>query len=370
MRALMVLGRSTGGIGAHVGALAEGLRRLGDDVRVVTDHSTAEHFGWSEAEHLWPLRSGAGILRAPIDWHLVMRRASAVDVVHAHGHQAAVVAAVAVMRARPRPRLVVSLHNDLPPNARRGPGARAVRWALGQADLVTGASRDLVELARSLGARRAELAVVASPRVAELLEPGAVLPAASLDLLGARSRLLAGVGETADRPLVLTVSRIAPQKELHTLVAAARASRADATWVVVGEGDAALRHQLENEARGIRLRFVGARSDVTDWMRSAQVFVLTSRWEARALVVQEAMAAGLPVVAPRAGGLPDLVGDAGVLVAPGDAAAVAGAVDRLLADPGEARRIGDLARKRAATWDTPATEARRWHERYTSLPEG
>jgi glycosyltransferase involved in cell wall biosynthesis len=367
MKVLMILGRSTGGIGAHVDALAPGLRGLDDDVRVVTDGSTAAHFGWAEAEHLWPLRAGAGILRAPIDWHLVMRRASTVDVVHAQGHQAAVIAAVAVMRARPRPKLVVSLHNDLPPKARRGPGARAVRWALGQADLVTGASHDLVDLARSLGARRAELAVVASPRLADLLEPGAAVPAAPLDL---RRRLLAEVGEQADRPLVLTVSRIAPQKDLHTLVAAARASRSDATWVVVGEGDAALRAELEKEARGIRLHFAGARTDVTDWMRSAQVFVLTSRWEARALVVQEAMAAGLPVVASRAGGLPDLVGDAGVLVAPGDAAAVAKAVDRLIADPVEARRMGDLARSRAATWESPATEARRWHERYTSLLEG
>jgi glycosyltransferase involved in cell wall biosynthesis len=94
------------------------------------------------------------------------------------------------------------------------------------------------------------------------------------------------------------------------------------------------------------------------------VFVLTSRWEARALVVQEAMAAALPVVATSTGGLPDLVGDTGSLVAVGDSGAVAAEVDRLLADPVERLRQGGRARARAASWPTPDDEARRWVERY------
>jgi glycosyltransferase involved in cell wall biosynthesis len=362
----------------------------------VTDRSTADRFRWADAEHLWPIRQGVGLLRLPVDWHLVMRRAGTVDVVHAHGHQAAVIAAVAVLRARPRPRLVVSLHNDLPPSARSGPGARAVAWALRRADLVTGASADLVDLARSLGARQAEVATVTSPHLADLLD-GPPATGAGHDAL--RASLIASVdsesgsvsGDRTDgggaerngpgtsttggpdetgRPLVLTVSRIAPQKDLHTLVGAARASGRDATWVVVGEGDAALRADLEKEAHGIRLHFVGARVDVEDWLRAADVFVLTSRWEARALVVQEAMAAGLPVVVPRTGGLTDLVGDAGVVVPPGDPQAVAAAVDGLLGDPDRRRRLGQLARARAATWDDPEAEARRWVERYTSLLGG
>lgn len=367
MKVLMVLGRSTGGIGSHVDSLTTALRGLGHEVAIVTDRLSATHFGWADAELLWPFRSGRALARAPIDWHLVMRRAGTVDVVHAHGHQAAVVAAVAVARARPRPRLVVSLHNDLPPSAPTGPLARLVRWALRRADLVTGASPDLVDHARSLGAKRAELALVPSDRVAELLRR----PPSAAEREAGRLRLLRDVGEAvaAADPrvhLVLTVSRIAPQKDLHTLVGAVKASGADAVWVVIGEGDDSLLAELEKEASGIPLHFIGSRDDVTDWMHSADVFVLTSRWEARALVVQEAMAAGLPVVVPRTGGLPDLVGDAGVLVAPGDAAAVAAAVDRLLADPGEARRLAEAARARARTWDTSETEARRWVERYTS----
>ncbi|WP_347353420.1 glycosyltransferase family 4 protein [Intrasporangium sp.] len=371
MRILQLVGRSTGGIGSHVGRLTADLRHLGQEVVVVTDRSTASHFGWTGSRTLWPLGSARAMARAPLDWHRIMRLASTVEVVHAHGQQAGLVAAVAVLRARPRPRLVVTLHNELPTG---GVGARTVRWALRRADLVTGASEDLVETARALGARRTELSVVTSPRLAALLAP----PAPRVDVSprpGGRGNTSTGAGVTGagvtgagrDRPLVLTVSRIAPQKDLATLVGAAHASTEPATWVVVGGGDADLRRRLESEVGGIPLTFVGERDDVEAWLRAATVLVLTSRWEARALVVQEAMAAGVPVVVPAVGGLPGLVGDAGVLVAPGDPAATATAVDELLRDPSRRAHLAARGRERARTWDTPEQEARHWLERYRSL---
>ncbi|GAA2022321.1 hypothetical protein GCM10009740_08970 [Terrabacter terrae] len=404
MKVLMLLGRATGGIGAHVDRLVADLRGLDHEVQVVTAASTAEAFGWVDARRLWPVHTG---VRAPLgllEWHRIMQLAGTADVVHAHGHQAALVAAVAVARARPRPRLFVSLHNDLPPSlaaapapftapfaapftaaapapavarpsaswwSRAGSGAakRLLGWSLRQAQLVTGASPDLVELARALGARHAELALVPSPAVAELLGAGRLVP-------GERRRLLSEVGLPTEPPLVLTVSRIAPQKDLPTLLAAARRSRVPATWVVVGSGDERLRADLEQEADGIRhrdggdarVRFVGSRTDVRQWLRAADVFVLTSRWEARALVVQEAMAAGVPVVATRTGGLPELIGDAGSLVTVGDPISVADEVDRLLLDPDARHRMSTAARSRAASWPSPEAEARRWAERYAADP--
>lgn len=383
MKVLMVLGRSTGGIGAHVDTLMTGLRGLGHDVLVVTAHSTAQTFGWPDAHRLWPVHRGAQAPRGLVDWHRVMRLAGTVDVVHAHGHQAAVVAAVAVARARPRPRLVVSLHNDLSPTptspgpssavgrARASVARRLLAWSLRRADLVTGASGDLVDLASSLGAPRTELALVPSAAVVGLLRTERLTPPE-------RDLLLSRAGIPTDRPLVLTVARIAPQKELPTLVEAARLSRVPATWVVVGGGDEQLRARLELEADGIRrpgddgpvVRFVGARTDVNAWLRAADVFVLTSRWEARALVVQEAMAAGLPVVVTRTGGLPDLVGDAGSLVAVGDPAEVSARVDHLLTDPEARAREGASARAVAAGWPTPDDETRRWVDRYATGTSG
>lgn len=405
----MLVGRARGGIGAHVDRLVADLRSLGHQVDVVTAASTAEVFGWEDARRLWPVHPG---LRAPLglaDWHRIMRLAGTVDVVHAHGHQAAVVAAVAVARARPRPRLFVSLHNDLPTVApapaplpapftaaaaaqraprrpapgradgRRGASSQArastiravLGWSLRRAELVTGASPDLVDLAARLGARRTELALVPSPAVQDLLH------AAPLDE-AERQRLLGSAGLPTDAPLVLTVSRIAPQKDLPTLLASARRSRVRATWVVVGAGDERLRARLEDEADGVRqadadgadVHLVGSRGDVAQWLRAADVFVLTSRWEARALVVQEAMAAGVPVVVTRTGGLPDLVGDAGSLVPVGDPVAVVDEVDRLLTDPAARQRMASAARLRASRWPSPEDEARRWVERYAADPPG
>lgn len=380
MRVLMVLGRSAGGVGSHVDGLVAGLRAEGHDVQVVTAGSTADTFGWADAHRLWPVHPGVRAPRGLVDWHRVMRLAGTVDVVHAHGHQAAVVAAVAVARARPRPRLVVSLHNDLPPTGTsavgrlRGLAARStVGWALRRADLVTGASEDLVELAESLGARRSALAHVPSAAVAGLLGADRLGPAD-------RASLLAGAGVPSDGPVVLTVSRIAPQKDLPTLVAAARLAATPAAWVVVGDGDERLRTRLEEETGGLRpgeggatrasVHLIGGRDDVPSWLRVADVFVLTSRWEARALVVQEAMAAGVPVVVTRTGGLPGLVGGAGLLVPVGDSAATAAAVDRLLGDAAERARLGAAGRALAASWGSPADEARRWVGRYARDPLG
>jgi glycosyltransferase involved in cell wall biosynthesis len=340
----MVLGRAAGGVGAHVDTLVSGLREHGHDVQVVTADSTARTFGWADAHRLGPVHGGLRAPRGLIDWHRIMRLAGTVDVVHAHGHQAAVVAAVAAARG-------------------------LLAWSLRRADLVTGASADLVSLADALGARRTELALVPSSAVAALLHRHALEPAE-------RAELLAGAGVPTDRPLVLTVSRLAPQKDLPTLVEAARLSRTVATWVVIGSGDERLRARLEEEADGIRqgegagakVRFVGARTDVSEWLRAADVFVLTSRWEARALVVQEAMAAGVPVVVTRTGGLPDLVGDTGSLVPVGDPAAVAAEVDRLLTDADARLREGAAGRARAAGWPTPDDETRRWVERYVTDP--
>lgn len=367
MRILQLLGRSTGGIGSHVGRLTDELRRLGHEVVVATDPSTATHFGWRDARTLWPLGSPQALLRAPVDWHLIMRLASTVDVVHAHGQQAALVAAVAVLRANPRPRLVVTLHNELPGD---GPTARVIAWALRRADLVTGASDDLVDAAHRLGARRVELSTVVSARLPELLATSATRsptrqPSPAVNAPDSpTAQAEPDAGTTDDRPLVLTICRIAPQKDLDTLVAAARAATVPARWVVVGGGDARLRRRLESAVSGIPLTFVGERDDIDAWLRSATVVVLTSRWEARALVVQEAMAAGVPVVVPAVGGLPGLVGDAGVLVPAGDPGAVADAVDRLLRDPDRRAALAAAGRVRAGTWDTPAEEARRWVARY------
>lgn len=361
MRVVMLLAKSTGGIGTHVGALTRELRRLGHDVIIATETLTAQTFDW-EAETLWPdgvrgMRAAAQRLR-----HL----ADSADVVHAHGHQAGSFAALALasLPRRRRPALVVSLHNAvLGGAARRGAGALSAQPFVRAAQLVTGASSDLVDQARRWGAAWTELAAVPSPRVPQLLrrEP---------DGLDARRRLAAGLLAAAgvEAPdgadLVLTIARIAPQKDLPTLVAAA-AEPVDGparVWVVVGGGDPALRAELESRVRGTgaSVHFVGAQSDPGTWLAAASVFVLTSHWEARALVVQEAMAAGVPVVARDTGGLHDLVEGVGTLVPTADPRSWADAVGELLSDRDAWHTAAAAGRDRAATWDDDAQTATRW----------
>jgi glycosyltransferase involved in cell wall biosynthesis len=368
MRILMLLGRSTGGIGTHVDDLAEALRDQGHTVDLASDRLTASTFGWSQAHQVWP--DGRGGL--PASLLSVRRLAHDVDVVHAHGHQAGALGALAV-RSLPRgrrPALVVSLHNAvLGGSARRASGAISAQPFTRTAQLVTGASSDLVEQAVRWGASWAELAEVPSPRVPGLL---ATSPLTRAERRSEARRLLLGTGiEPAAGDLVLTIARIAPQKDLDTLVAAAAADAAarpatKRTWVVVGGGETALAEELRRQVQrtGAPLTFVGAQSDPTPWLRAASVFVLTSHWEARALVVQEAMAAGVPVIARRTGGLLDLVDGVGTLVRGSVPAEWADALDLMLSDDHAWSRAAAAGRERAAGWDDGDRTASRWVSRY------
>jgi glycosyltransferase involved in cell wall biosynthesis len=106
-------------------------------------------------------------------------------------------------------------------------------------------------------------------------------------------------------------------------------------------------------------------------LAAADVVVVPSRWEARALIVQEAMQAGRPIVAARVGGIPDLTGEDGaVLVSPGDPDGLAAAVTALLDEPVTAARLGSAARVRAATFPTPADALAGILSRYARLAAG
>jgi glycosyltransferase involved in cell wall biosynthesis len=98
----------------------------------------------------------------------------------------------------------------------------------------------------------------------------------------------------------------------------------------------------------------GHRTDVPDLLAAADLAVVTSVWEARQLFAQEAMRAGVPLVATAVGGLPDLVGDAALLIPPRDVDAVDEAVRLLLDDPGRQAEYARRGAERAATWPTEA----------------
>jgi glycosyltransferase involved in cell wall biosynthesis len=159
------------------------------------------------------------------------------------------------------------------------------------------------------------------------------------------------------RPVVLAAGRLAAQKDFGLLLAAA------ATWrdlepvplvVIAGDGPLAGELRARAAALGVAAEFPGHRDDVPALLAAAAVFVLPSRWEGQPLVLQEALRAGVPVVATRAGGIPELAGDAALLVPPGDASALADAVRSVLTDAPLAARLRAAATARAAALPTQA----------------
>lgn len=307
MRIGLMLAEARGGIGQHVASLVPRYVAAGHDVLVCCPADTAEHFRLDAVQDPSALKG--------------------CDVVHAHGYKAG----LAARKARLRP-LVVTWHNAVLTGGLRGLLMRLGQRAVARsADLTLGASSDLLDLARRYGARDARLAPVAAP-----LTQGSVRP---------RAEVRAELG--IDGPLVVSVGRLAPQKDYPVLLDVAAAVR-DATYVVVGDGP--LRHELQAriDAADLPVRLVGHRSDVPDLLGAADVFLLTSRWEARALVIQEAMQAGVPVVARRVGGIPELVGPDALLGS--SAAELAAHVQALLRDRALAEKLSVAGRERAATW--------------------
>lgn len=343
---VQVLATSTGGVGAHVRDLSRGLVDGGAAVTVCGPAATETRFRFGGV--------GAGFVAVeisaatqPSDARAVaaLRRAVAAadpQIVHAHGLRAGLVATLAARSRCHRRPLVVTLHNAVLSRGLRGGASRlAERMVARGADVVLGASADLVARAVAVGARDARFVPVAAPA---LPPPGR-----------SRAAVRAELGVGPDTPLVLSVGRLHPQKGYDVLVtAAARWRRRSPTPQVVIAGDgpsyASLSSRIAQTDAPVRL--LGHRDDVPDLLAAADLAVVTSVWEARQLFAQEALRAGVPLVATSVGGLPELVGDAAVLVEPGDVDGVDRAVQAMLDDPDTRAAYSRRGVRRAADWPT------------------
>lgn len=156
-----------------------------------------------------------------------------------------------------------------------------------------------------------------------------------------------------------TAALLTPRKGIEHFVDAAAtiaARRDDVSFAVAGdtvrESDRSYRRALEQrvEDAGLadRFEFLGWVEDMPDYYDSLDVFVLPSSNEGIPGAVREAMATEVPTVATAVGGTPDVIdhGETGLLVEPEDADALAGAIERLLDDPGARDRLGRAGRER------------------------
>lgn len=344
MKIAQVLTASTGGIGRHVASLLPRMLAAGEQVKVFCPEITATSQGFAElGVEVLPLRA--------------LTRTRSADVVHAHGYKAGALAAAATVSAAPL--LVVTWHNAVLGAGASAAAGRLLQWTVAHAaDLSLGASSDLVEEAIRLGARRARLGPVAAP----------VLPPVTTD----PTQLRHDLGLRSDSVLVLTVARLATQKNLGLVldIAAALRDRPELSFAIVGEGPERQRLHQRIAEEGLSVSLLGRRHDISDLLAAADVALLTSTWEARALVAQEALLAGLPLVSTRVGGIEELVGDAAVLFELGDVGAAARALTRLATNVAERGRLSVVGRARAETWpdedDVAAGLLRTYHENLAS----
>ncbi|MFE0702790.1 glycosyltransferase family 4 protein [Streptomyces sp. NPDC058872] len=337
LRTVQVLGGGGAGSSAHVRSLAAGLVARGVRVTVCAPAELDRLYDYLGAgAHFVPLPH----LGDPAAVTALRNACIGADVVHAHGLQASVRAAVALTGARTP--FVTTWHSRNRALGARGGVLRLLeRRTARAATVVLGTSFELVDRARRRGARDARLAPI-------------TVPAARRPVCLHDGKARAELG-AVDRPLLMAVGALERGRGYRTLLDAARTWREldpQPLLVIAGEGSERGTLQRRIVEEGLPVRLIGRRDDVAELLAAADVAVLPSRWEGRSLLAQEALRLGVPLVATAVGGVPELVGDAAELVPYGDTEALAAAVQGLLDDAERRMDLAAAGRVQARSWPT------------------
>lgn len=173
-----------------------------------------------------------------------------------------------------------------------------------------------------------------------------------------RGEVRAELGVDDDDLLVMTVANLRPEKGYDVLLDTARLAadrHLPLRFAAVGRGP--LEEELTERHRQLGLdggfQFLGQRDDVLRLLAGADLFVLASRQEGLPVSLMEATSVGIAIVATSVGGVPQVITDDvdGLVVPPGDPAALVDALERVASDPVLRRRLGDGAKARSAMFD-------------------
>ena len=172
---------------------------------------------------------------------------------------------------------------------------------------------------------------------------------AQLQATMTREEFRKSIGVPIEAPAAGIIARLTEQKA-HRVLFESMAQPELATLHLIVVGDGELRDELRSRAESLgiagRVHFLGARRDLGNILASIDIFTMPSYWEGLPLSMVLAMGAGLPVVASRVAGIPEVVKDraSGLLVEAGDSGQLARALAALVEDPAARRRLGEAAR--------------------------
>jgi glycosyltransferase involved in cell wall biosynthesis len=309
--------------------------------------------------HLRQLYAAPAAVLAPV----LGRRA---DIVHVHlGEDLAVLPLAALAAAPHRLPVVLTIHCSL-------------AYTLQARDIRTAALRALGGRIERWAERHVDATIVYTSRLAGLLAEGGGARPVHVIRRGMDPRPYADPGpdpfpDIEGRARVVFLGRVVRAKGVETLVeAAARLRTRDVEVLLVGDGPD--RSRVERLARRLgvadRVRVTGfvPHDRVPAVLASTDLLVLPSLYEELGAVLVEALHAGVPAIASRVGGIPEVVEDGvtGLLVPPNDPRALAAAIDAVLEDAGFARRLAANAKRKAVDYDLDHFGAR-VHDLYEQL---
>lgn len=290
----------------------------------------------------------ASLRRLLVDGHF--------DVVHFHLPYAAAIGQL-VVASLPRDRRPGVLYTEHSLWDRARPELRAlIRLSLRPGEQVVAVSQAAFDVLPPVLRSRARV-VVHGIDVSPLADLASRRPAVRTEV-----RRELGVGP--DEVLAVIVANLRPEKGHHVLLDAVRVLAERRVPVrIVSAGGGPLLTELEARRRalglGERIVYLGARRDATRLMAGADVFVLASLQEGLPVTLMEATCLGLPIVATAIGGIPEVLTDGvdGLVVPPGDARALADALERVTADAALRVRLAAAAGARAGRFDIAAARA-------------
>lgn len=359
---LVTTGLKLGGAEQQVAALARAFVELGNEVAILSLTAGREI-------ELPPdiAITELGMRKTPLSMLAALRKARQIvlrwqpDVIHAHMVHSNLFAR-ALTRLGRTPPLICSAHS-----AREGGRLRAMayrmtdRWCT-LTTHVSAAGRDAMIASGAVPARR----VMVIPNG---IDTGRFRPDDA-----SRERARRELGLSPGNVLLLNVGRLVPEKDQAMLIEAFREVAAlipCARLMIAGDGPlrSDLAARIAQHGLNDSVLLAGARSDIPELLRAADVFALSSRIEGMPLAVGEALASGLPVVSTAAAGVSELAGGTATLTPVGDAHALARALREAIARLPGTQAERDRRRQQIVSRFDVAAVARQWLARYQELKE-